>query len=188
MTELESLLRRYAEGDITQEELQRLATLSHRDEVLAGANARAKTLHRQRVARMSVAASLAMVVALVVIVALRSGVVAGVSDTVQVAEVAPQPAVAAPAETLAAPAREQTPVRHNPRQETVREVAQTVPVDDERMQEMASEVLQDSPAPGTPREETPVTVHDLDGYPVVACNNECSPDSVINDIWRFLRV
>ena len=23
--------------------------------------------------------------------------------------------------------------------------------------------------------------------PVVACNTECSPDSVINDIWKFLR-
>ena len=27
----------------------------------------------------------------------------------------------------------------------------------------------------------------LDPDPIVACNTQCSPDSVINDIWNFLR-
>ena len=44
------------------------------------------------------------------------------------------------------------------------------------------------PATVQVHEEPPVPTHVRENYPEVACNSECSPDSVINDIWRFLRV
>lgn len=188
MTELETLLRRYAEGDITQEELQRLDVLSHRDEVLAGAASRARVLRRQRATRMSVVASLAIVVAVVVAVALRSGSLTAVPDTVMVAEAVPQPAVVIPAEEMEAPVAVQPTERRAARRTTVREVAEAVPVAERPVAEAVAAVQQEALASGQEADELPVQVHANPGYPVVACNSECSPDSVINDIWRFLRV
>jgi hypothetical protein len=188
MTELESLLRRYAQGDITQEELQRLDTLSHRDEVLAGAAVRARTLRRQRAARMTVAASVAVVVALVAVIALRVGNPAGVADNVLEASMTTPPAVTTTLETMAVPAEVQAPARQTARPAAAREVAQAVPPAERNVPQPAAEALQEPPVPVQVREEVPVTVHGAEGYPVVACNSECSPDSVINDIWRFLRV
>lgn len=184
MTELETLLRQYAEGTISQEGLQRLNTLSHRDEVLAGAAARANTLRRQRAARMSVVASVAVVVAVVVAVALRSGTPAGLPDAVMEAALTPQPAVVTPVETLAEPA----PVHHNARPAVAREVARAIPVAEKKEAEAVATALQETPAPVQVHEEPPAPTHIGENYPEVACNSECSPDSVINDIWRFLRV
>lgn len=186
MTELEILLRRYAEGDITPDELQRLSILSHRDEVLAGAASRAKTLRRQRATRMSVAASVALVVAVMVVVALRPGSLFGVSDTVMVADATTPAVTATPIEVAAEPTPPATvPVRRQARLTTIQEVAEAIPVGivDERA--TAAVVAQQEEHR---YEEPRMTEHAVDGYPVVACNSECSPDSVINDIWRFLRV
>ena len=188
MTELESLLRRYAQGDITEEELQRLDTLSHRDEVLAGAAVRARTLRRQRATRMSVVASVAVVVALVAVIALRAGTPAGVADNVLEASMTTPPAVTESIETMAVPAEVQQPARPAVRPAASREVAENVPLPERKAPELAAEALQETPVPVQVREEVPVTVHAAEDYPVVACNSECSPDSVINDIWRFLRV
>lgn len=184
MTELETLLRQYAEGTISQEEMQRLNTLSHRDEVLAGAEARANILRRQRATRMSIAASVALIIAVVVAVALRSGTPAGLPDTVMEARLEPQTIV----ESLAEPVPEQPVVRHNPCQTPVREVAQVTPAAPDREMEAVATALQEAPAPVRVHEEPPLPAHAGENYPVVACNSECSPDSVINDIWRFLRV
>ena len=187
MTELETLLRRYAEGTITQEEHQRLAILSHRDEVLAGAAVRAKRLRRQRAARLSLAASVMIVVAIVAAVALRSGTPAGIPDTVMEARMEQAPALATQVETMADPAQEvvSEPVKARPSR--VCEVAET-DLGTGRKAVEATDAMLDSSRPAQPREEPPVTVYSGENYPVVACNSECSPDSVINDIWRFLRV
>lgn len=185
MTQLETLLRRYAEGDITQEELQELNVLSHRDEVLAGAASRAKTLRRQRATKMSVVASVALVVAVVLTVALRTGSPAGVPDTVLEANAAPQPVVTAPIESPAEPAP--VAVHQTIRPAVSREVAEAAPAVDEEIMETVAETLQETLPTVQVREAAPAPAH-AEGYPVVACNSECSPDSVINDIWRFLRV
>ena len=186
MTELEMLLRRYAEGDITPDELQRLSILSHRDEVLADAASRAKTLRRQRATRMSMAASVALVVAVIVVVALRSGSLSGVNDTVMVADATTPAATVSPIEVAAEPVPQVAmPVHRQARRTTIQEVAEDIPVGIVDEKAAAAVVAQQEEHR---YEEPRMTEHAVDGYPVVACNSECSPDSVINDIWRFLRV
>lgn len=186
MTELEMLLRRYSEGDITPEELQQLDILTHKEEVWAGASARARVLRRQRVARMSVAASFLLVVAVGLFFAFRTGGPVSATDSMLVASVDP-PQMPSVDETPAMV--EESPVLS--RRQTapsVRrvEVAEARPVVPEEVS--VPEVLQEDVQPAVRQEVSAEGSPSTAAGPVVACNSECSPDSVINDIWRFLRV
>ena len=186
MTELEMLLRRYSEGDITPDELQRLDVLTHRDEVWAGASARARVLRRQRVTRMSVAASFLLVVAMGLFFAFRTGNPAIATDSMLVASVdqSRMPSVDATPATV-----EESPVPSGQQAApSVRivEVAEARPVVPEEVS--VPEVLQEDVQPAVRQEVSAGGAPSTVTSPVVACNSECSPDSVINDIWRFLRV
>ena len=180
------LLRRYSEGDITPEELQQLDILTHKEEVLAGASARARVLRRQRVTRMSVAASFLLVVAVGLFFAFRTGNPAIATDSMLAASVDPSlmPSVdeaSATVEESPMPSRKQAA----PSVRKV-EVAEARPVILEEVS--VPEVLQEDVQPAVRQEVSTEGTPSTASGPVVACNSECSPDSVINDIWRFLRV
>ena len=186
MTELEQLLRRYNEGTITKDELQQLDTLSHREEVFANAVVRAKVLRRQRTTRLSIAASAVLVVAVGLFAAFHIGNSTGLSDTPLMANNDQQQMSVAPIEQMVSTPDEQNhqPVLHRPAAPALPEMAEASV--DEHVTVLETPAVHEE----SPRlyEETPPPVHADDNYPVVACNSQCSPDSVINDIWRFLRV
>lgn len=185
MNNIENLLRHQQEGSLTPEELDELNRLTHRDRVLQAAAQQARTLRRRQYFRASAVASV-LIVAGICFLALPS-VNPKVSDTPILAQseapsarevLTAQPAVVpdAPAvDQAAAPARQAighkapAPAAIAP---SASERPNTVPAANAPVESLADEL---SPSA--------ITTDD----PIVACNTECSPDSVINDIWKFLR-
>ena len=186
MTQLESLLRRYAEGSITQEEMEQLDTLTHRKEVLAGAEERAKVLHRRWVARTSLVVSFALIVTVTALAVWipRQGV--QVAGTPMMAQLTPSDQLDAPVVVTKA-----QPEASHP-QAVVARKTPAAPLEESRPAVKPAPQQQESPVVAVTgeaelQEDVPM-VYVREDQPVVACNSACSPDSVINDIWRFLRV
>ncbi len=178
MKELESLLKKYAEGTITQEEQSQLEQLTHRDRVVSAAGQQAVAIHRRRVVRIGTVASIAVVLAVGATFLFRPSVQEAKNEAVLVAETDVQSV-----QPIAIPSVQeevQTPVSR-PKQPvlTTMDVAEVTPAEQQVMVEkVVLTELQD--------EVMPAVVISSD--PVVACNTQCSPDSVINDIWKFLKV
>ena len=177
MSNIEQLLRRYGEGNLSPEELSELNQLTHRNQVLESAQRQAKTIHRRRNA----------VVGIVAVFAVTGGIFFArpsadnkLSETPMVArtempsltEPAAMPSLkeAAPKRIASAPNARQQDVAILQQESTPIPSAQ----EEQSINETAAVVEQLEPA--TIVDET-----------IVACNTECSPDSVINDIWKFLR-
>lgn len=153
---IQALLAKRAAGTLTDEELATLNTLTHRDEVVAGAERQAVAIRhkRQRVA--------AMAVALVAIVA--------VSVTLLMPRPEPQ-LIAKQATAVEQPVPEEieaTPVEAMP--------LQTASLDVEKVASVPSAAVKTQQQPKAKQNDEPV----------VMCNNKCDADSVINDIWKFL--
>lgn len=178
MKELESLLKKYAEGTITQEEQSQLEQLTHRDRVVSAAGQQAVAIHRRRVVRIGTVASIAVVLAVGATFLFRPNVQEAKNEAVLVAETDVQSVQ--PTATPSVQEEVQTPVSR-PQQPVLitTDVAEVTPAEQQVMVEkVVSAELQD--------EVMPAVVISSD--PVVACNTQCSPDSVINDIWKFLKV
>lgn len=176
MKEIDVLLEKYAQGELTQEEQQALNQLTHRDEVLAAAGARAHQLRRKQRTRVTALASLLVLAAAGITFYLHpaQAVQEGepiVAQTDVRPSVQVQPQTPAPAAVAAEP---QQVRKSHAAQSVVRESVQAVAAPVEKA---AAEPL---PA------ATQAPVH-LETEAIVACNTQCSPDSVISDIWKFLK-
>ena len=181
MNNVESLLRRYQEGSLTPEELSELNQLTHRDKVFAAACQQAKAIHRRRYAAVSGVAAVLIVVG--VIFFARPSVDNALSEMPMVAQTnVPKPTEMEPnvpassatpkaTEVVSTPAPK---VRHNDTAVLQSEPKLVSPVTIEQPASVEAVVESQEPS---------VVVED----PIVACNTQCSPDSVINDIWKFLR-
>lgn len=181
MKNLETLLRRYNEGDLSAEELDELNRMTHRDQVLQAANMRVRTIQRRRYTT----------VAGVAVVLLVTGVFFFARPSVD-NHLAEMPIVAKADVPTLDESVPSTPIVSDQMESP--EVRGTV-VTETRQYDTA--ILQ--PKPGTvpvapveqmvseevDREHLEPAIVSED--PIVACNTQCSPDSVINDIWKFLR-
>lgn len=179
MKELESLLKKYAEGTITQEEQSQLEQLTHRDRVVSAAGQQAVAIHRRRVVRIGTVASIAVVLAVGATFLFRPNVQEADHEAVLMAKTDTRSTIS----TVEEPQMQeevQTPVSQQKQPVlTTIDVAEVPPAEQKVMVEtVVSAELQD--------EVMPAVVISSD--PVVACNTQCSPDSVINDIWKFLKV
>ena len=181
MKNLETLLRRYNEGDLNAEELDELNRLTHRDQVLQAANMRVRAIQRRRYTTVTG----------VVVVLLVTGVFFFARPSVD-NQLAEMPIVAkADVPTLS----EMEPNMPSISQLTESKQPENVVETKTRQHDM--DVLQPKPklVSVTPVEQPvseEVDVEQLEPAivnddPIVACNTQCSPDSVINDIWKFLR-
>ena len=162
---LQQLLTSYRQGTISDEELERLNQLTHKDEVMAAAAGRAKVIVRRRTMRM-----VAFSVAGLAVLGLGIWAVAPSPDAPMVAQrqECQQTAVEAEAE-----------VSH------IEDVAPTsptmaVPPKAAKANSTAAAVAAEAVA-AAPSIASPVI-----DEPTVMCNNQCDADSVINDIWKFL--
>lgn len=174
MTNIETLLRRYAEGTLTPEQQAELDALTHRQQVWQAANQQATDIRRRR--RGSIAAVVSLCVVSAVFVLLRPAS-QGVSDAKPVvAQVQPQSVAPTDAPMAINVAMQDSPDQEMLHVESVVEhtVAETV----HASRQVASHPADVMPVanPVEPADQT-----------IVACNTQCSPDSVINDIWNFLR-
>lgn len=178
MSNIENLLRRHAEGTLTPEEQSELNRLTHRDQVFEAAGRRATQLRRKQYYRLSAIASVLVVGGFLYFMRPTVG---GVQSGPMMAEVS--------STEVANPQVEDWDVEIKANETVHSEFA------DKKTPEAPSEVKADT----TPsrylqhhadkaealEELTPATMTAPE--PVVACNTDCSADSVINDIWKFLR-
>ncbi len=176
---LQDLLDRYRSGNITDDEMARLEELSGRDEVMAGATHRARTLRRRRLLGGIAAVG---AIALVATVGLHQMRPTPTQDTKPViAKVIAEP------ETVAEPEPESTPI---PEAKPA-----TAPKADIKSSEPTLLASKPTTAPAAintatviePEPDIRVEHPALPDEPTVLCNTQCDADSVINEIWKFLK-
>ena len=188
MNQLETLLHRYKEGVITPEEQAELDQLTHRHEVFNAAKEQASSIRRRQYSIVSSVASVLIVVGVIVAMWSRQG--SAMPDTPLMAQ-SGEVQIPAVLDTAVpqTPARIQTEAIPNT---TARMSTEETVVHRESATATAAEPSKSAPAR---REPTPavqdIAAAEPSSYsvsePVVACNTQCSPDSVINDIWNFLK-
>lgn len=175
MKEIDVLLERYAKGILSDEEQVRLNQLTRRDEVWAAASMRAHRLKRNRRAAISVVAALLVVVSVGVTLNLRPDVAEPKALVVARTNVAQESEAAVSAAEV---------VQVMPQQEGLRQAYLAEKTSHVQLDSQAARVAQIVVDPVPEAAEVPLH---LESDPVVACNTQCSPDSVISDIWKFLK-
>lgn len=174
---LEYLLRRYAEGTLTPDEQIELNQLTHRDNIIQSASQRADKVCRQRRIGITSVASLLLVAGAFYLLPSRQS---SIVDSTPIIAQADIPAVkAVTAEQLPAIMSAEQPKAQPVQNRTATPAATT------QQEPTASEpTAVESPAVNVADEIAP-DIH-LGNAPVVACNTQCSPEDVIDDIWKFL--
>ena len=187
MNQLETLLQRYKEGVITPDEQTELDRLTNRHQVFSAASAQASAMRRRRYAVVSSVASLLIVAGIAYSVWSTNDT--HISDGPTVAQYhAGQLPVATenPAPQAPAPAIVQQPVTSTPA--AVVDAVQPMPRTPDPAKPQSAAPACPTPAAVAQREpELTEPSSILSSETVVACNTQCSPDSVINDIWNFLK-
>ena len=177
MKELEILLKKYADGTLSSDEKEELNLLTHRESIVTHASKHASAARRRRIGEMTLTASLVIATGLTFYRHFSS------SDSASAPLIAQQTTTILPTTQETSEAISALPVEDMPTTVTKRTVsAPHTLVKDHH-----------SPMP-TNTQTAPVIVEEIvpsnteAPNQVVACNTQCSPDSVINDIWRFLQV
>lgn len=187
MSNIENLLRRQYEGNISPEELSELERLTHREQVIETATRRAKVIRRRHLAGVTGVASVLIIAGFIVFVYPSIGGINTGKPMVAKTEI---PEIVPSNVTKVEPI--QSTIPETPVQET-----STKSILDEEEPVLkqstmlhpsksvsASEIIRNEPEEVV-NDIQPTIISDCD--PIVACNTACSPDSVINDIWKFLR-
>lgn len=182
MKEIETLLQRYAEGTLDNDGLDELNRLTHRTTVISHATKQAAIARRRRMTRSVASIALLVVVATGFTLFLRPASLepsAGPLVAQQPTETIPETA------SLSATSPSLTPDEVS--------TAKAVRAKGKTPAMVSSSKAQPIPA-SVEKHVTPVVMEEVaspiveEVDQVVVCNTQCSPDSVINDIWRFLRV
>ncbi len=187
MSNIENLLRRQYEGVITPEEQSELDRLTHRDNVIMAATRRAKVLRRRQIAGVTGAASVLLVAGLIFFNHPSIGEMKADGQLMAKSEI---PEMSAPIVVVTEQAHTKTQAKstnggtndvvHN-RAELISEPSVVV---HEATSVVASAVEQPTFEEAS-NDVQPAVI--TESEPIVACNTACSPDSVISDIWKFLR-
>ena len=187
MSNIENLLRRQYEGNISPEELSELERLTHREQVIETATRRANMLRRRHFAGATGVAT----------VVINAGCIDVVYPYIgRINTDKPMRANTETPEILPSNVTKVEPIQSTIPETPVQETSTKSILDEEEpvlkqstMQHpsksvSASEIIRNEPEEVV-NDIQPTIISDCD--PIVACNTACSPDSVINDIWKFLR-
>lgn len=176
MNNLENLLRKQYEGTITSAELEELNLLTHRKQVIDKAEQRAKVIVRRRTAAVATFCALVLV----------SGALLIPSHQL---DKMPSGSLIANTHVPSVSAQETTPPSTLSSEKEEHRLARDV-----QIEATIQHVQHSDTTPATSFVEEPVqSIEELapevlpSVEPIVACNSQCTPDSVINDIWKFLR-
>ena len=192
---LQQLLAKYQEGTLSDEELERLNQLTHRDEVLSAAESRAHTIvrRRTRIAGFAVAATAVLGAGIWMLTPkAEEPMMAVVTEDMSVIKNTPNQSdtPSTPDEVAVKP---KTYVVNDNRDETSITVESTpTPVNSIRADNSSTiEKSHETPIQKrvSEQQEEPTRERMLPAVetdPVVVCNNHCDADSVISDIWKFL--
>ncbi len=181
MKNIETLLRRYKEGDLNAEELDELNRMTHRDQVLQAANMQVRAIKRRRYTTVAGIAAVLLVTS--VFFFARPSVDNQLTEMPVVAK-------------TDVPTLDET-VPSTPMVSNQTESKQVGGLIETGTRQHDTAILQPKPRliPVAPVEQIVNEGVDMEQLepsivtddPIVACNTQCSPDSVINDIWKFLR-
>lgn len=181
MSNIEQLIRRLEQGTITEAELSELNQLTHRSQVWQAASHKATVIRRRRHAGITAACVVLLVGGLAI--SRHTGIQDTVVEGPLVAQQVAEPSVATAATSTPAQSELTTPQEaiEDSHFEAVEHIAlqDTAPVERQVKREPVESVA-------VVTEELMPTIH-AEGDAVVACNTQCSADSVISDIWKFLR-
>lgn len=189
MSTIENLLRRRQEGTITDEELIELNQLTHRDQVIQAASHRAKVIRHRRYAGILGVASMLVVVAMFFAIHPSSNNSFGDGPLMAQAEAPTVPTMQQDANPpqpmnpiVAGASKEEDSFQLNVQQKdkAVESMSQAEPSTSDIVSYSAQQYYE------AVVEEVEPSVN-YSAETIVACNTQCSPDSVINDIWKFLR-
>ena len=188
MKNLETLLRRYNEGDLNAEELDELNRLTHRDQVLQAANMRVRAIKRRRYSAVAGVAVVLLVTG--VFFFARPSVDNQLAETPIMAQ-ADVPTLSEEESGVPVVSKQVEPTQQMTSIETKARQHDTA-ILQPKPKLVASQPSSVSVVPvgQTVSEEVEVEQFEpaiVSEDPIVACNTQCSPDSVINDIWKFLR-
>lgn len=186
MNHIETLLKHQQDGTLSPQELDELNQLTHKNAVFAAAERCATKIRRRRMTGVAAAVSIILVAGTLFIS--HPTPTSNPSQGTIVAQ-NNMDAVVAPS----------TPLKKN--HPTTND--QTLPALRPAIGDHHATIMQHDSSiiiPATPdkewKEEVVETICPeyvdqpfvtMTPEPVVACNTQCSPDSVINDIWKFLR-
>jgi len=187
MSTLDNLLRRHEEGTLSHEELEQLNQLTHRDQVLQAAIQRAGHIRRRR--RIGVTSFASIILVAGIFIFTQNSVNDSISDSSTMAQADVPPTtdiltdndVSLPTTPAQITLKENAlPTSSDTHIDTIRPSVRPTPISvtpTHKMEAATIETVIDEIEPS------------IDGMPetIVACNTQCSPDSVINDIWKFLR-
>ena len=182
MSNIENLLRRHYEGVITQEEQSELDCLTHRDQVISAANKRARVLHHRRMAGATGVASVLLVAGAIFFLHPSYDPAKAEFPTVARTDVPKMP-VSIPTQPSIVIETPQNQSRPADVRMALDETA--VPTVHKEQPAAIEPVATQSDGPQVDDIVPPTVI--TDSETIVACNTACSPDSVINDIWKFLR-
>lgn len=192
MNNIEELLLRRQEGVLTECEQEELLRLTHRDEVVNAAGVRAMHLRRRRIGRLSGVASLLLVSGLAFTIYSHNTQKGFSTETPFVAQVM-EPKSSTETPSMAAKPNEALMDAELARDNATAPLQQKsiAPSEVTKQLTAAPETKADIATPAEDA-ETPfieaVAPNAVGNAPAtVACNTQCSPDSVINDIWHFLK-
>ena len=179
MSNIENLLRRYGEGTLSPEELAELNRLTHRDQVVQAAFGKARVIRRRRITTFSGVAAVLLVAGTIFLV--QPSVDEGASALSTVAEAQTPKILEAEGEEMEATYSSESMATTAHR---VRHYDTAIVPAEPQMESASTPKEQLTNVEEIAEQLEPVVATD---EPIVACNTQCSPDSVINDIWRFLR-
>ena len=187
MNKLETLLQQYCNGEISQDGMAELERLTRRDEIMQSASRKAtKIVHRMLAARSAVASVLIVAAAYFALMPTSTRMTGDAPIVAQNALPLSEKTIAG--EEPVAQARETT-VWDNAQHATAKHTAAN-----SQEEEKGITAYHNSTPAATGRQETApqpaqsqAVAHSATQETIVACNTECSPDSVINDIWNFLK-
>lgn len=185
MNNIENLLRHQQEGALTPEEQDELNRLTHRDRVLQAAAQQAHTLRRRQYLRASAVTSVILIAGACFLTFPSANPEASGTPIVAQSDAPSPKTVLAAQEALSndAPALPQaTPSDKRSIGQKELSLNAAAPAAIEQQQPAAAANL---PVENIVDELEPSAI--VQDNPIVACNTQCSPDSVINDIWKFLR-
>lgn len=178
MSNIEQLLKRQYEGTISPKEEQILNEITHRSQVLGNAERRSYIIRSRRIKLSGTICSILFIAG--IIYTLQTNKTPKLSDASQIATISTNEMVVTDTCILF---RQQevdgqinllAETNHKSTKYTHHSTTESSYSNDSDNGIVSVEACPETPT--TPiREET-----------VVACNTQCSPDSVINDIWNFL--
>lgn len=185
MNNLEDLLQRYSEGTLTSDERAELNRLTHRDTVVHAALQGAQQIRHRRQVRISAVASVLLVAGCVLF--LRPNASIKQSDMPMMAHT--NTSISVPQATIQAQSAQVLDVASAT--DELRSNSDAISLSESQVESVVE------PKSTVSRQSAQSTLYEVQSQmspeivipdeTVVACNTSCSPDSVISDIWKFLR-